>query len=47
MLKRRLLARLDQKKALLDTLRPFLASSVGRLQEQLMVWYTTPQALEA
>jgi Fic family protein len=47
MLEPRLLSRLDQKKALLDALRPLPASAVGRLQEQLMVeWIYHSNAIE-
>ena len=47
MLETRLLARLDQKKAILDALRPLPASAVGRLQEQLRLeWIFHSNAIE-
>lgn len=47
MIERRLLARLDQKRAQLDALRPLPAAAVGRLQEQLMVaWIYHSNAIE-
>ena len=47
MLERRLLARLEQKKAQLDALRPLQAAAIARLREQITVeWIYNSNAIE-